>query len=102
MNPISNRNFEAMNILLSEISPLRSSRDIYLKEPAKYSQSKMKPVLLQVCQVDQYEHSFGHNSLDLKRIITKFGQMNLLVKNFRMQTWLLRKSSCHSKKHRNI
>ena len=52
---------------------------------------KMKSVL-QFFQVDQGKLSFGHNSLDLKRIITKFCQMNLLVKNFRMQAWLLRKS----------
>ena len=44
----------------------------------------MKPVL-RVFKADKRKHSFGHNSLDLKRIITKFGQMNLLVKNFRMQ-----------------
>ena len=50
----------------------------------------MKPVL-QVFQVDQCKYCFDHNSLDIERIITKFGQMNLLVKNFRMQAWLLRK-----------
>ena len=32
--------------------------------------------------------SFGYNSLDLKRIITKFVQMNLLVKNFCLQACL--------------
>ena len=36
-------------------------------------------------EVDQCKHSFGHNSVDLQRIVTKFGQVNLLVKNFHMQ-----------------
>ena len=49
----------------------------------------MKPVV-QVFQVDQCKHSFGHNSLGLKRIITKFGQLTSLVKNFCMQSWLIR------------
>ena len=33
-------------------------------------------------EVDQCKHPFGHNSVDLRQIVTKFGQMNLLVKNF--------------------
>ena len=41
-------------------------------------------------EVDQYKHSFGHNSVDLQRIVTKFAKVNLLVKNFHMQIWLLR------------
>ena len=65
---------------------------IHVKEPTRYQAvfgRQMKPVL-RVFQVDQCKHSFGHNSLRLKRIITKFGQMNLLVKNFHMQVWFLR------------
>ena len=45
---------------------------------------------------------FCHNWLWLKRIITKFGQINLLVKNFHMQAWLLRKNSYHSNQRRSI
>ena len=41
-------------------------------------------------EVDQCKHSFGHNSLGLQRIVTKFGQVNLLVKNVHMQISLLR------------
>ena len=41
-------------------------------------------------EVNQCKHSFGHNSVDLQRIVTKFGQVNLLVRNFHMQNWLLR------------
>ena len=41
-------------------------------------------------EADKCKHSFGHNSVDLQRIATKFGQLNLLVKNVHMQIWLLR------------
>ena len=41
-------------------------------------------------EVDQCKHSFGHNSVDLQMIVTKFAQVNLLVKNFHMQIRLLR------------
>ena len=41
-------------------------------------------------EVDQCEHSFGHNSVNLQQIVTKVGQVNLLVKNVHMQIWLLR------------
>ena len=41
-------------------------------------------------EVDQCKHSFDHNSVYLQRIVTKFGQLNLFIKNFHMQIWLLR------------
>ena len=41
-------------------------------------------------EVDQCKHSFGFNSVDLQMIVTKFAQVNLLVKNFHMQIRLLR------------
>ena len=41
-------------------------------------------------QVDQCKHSFGYNSVDLHPIVIKFGKVNLLVKSFHVQIWLLR------------
>ena len=41
-------------------------------------------------EVDPCKHSFGQNSVDLQRIVTKFDQVNLLVKNFHMHILLLR------------
>ena len=36
-------------------------------------------------EVDQCKQSFGHNSVDLQPVVTKFGQVNLMVKRFHMQ-----------------
>ena len=79
----------------------------YVKEPTKYptSTDQISGGIWSVNEtgftgfhVDQCKHSFGHDLLDLERIVTKFGQVNLLVKNFYMQIWLLRKYWYHSNK----
>ena len=67
---------------------------IHVKEPTKYSKStdqisggiwSVNETGFTGFDVDQCKHSFGHKSVDLQRIVTKFGQVNLLVKNFHMQ-----------------
>ena len=83
------------NIKGFETTPLNiySLLCIHVKEPTKYPKLTHQisggiwsvNVTIWVFQVDQCKHSFGHNLLDLKQIITKFGQMNLLVKSFCMQ-----------------
>ena len=71
----------------------------HVKEPTKYPKStdqisggiwSVNETSFTGFKVDQCKHSFGHNSVDLQRIVTKFGEVNLLVKNFHMQIWLLR------------
>ena len=72
---------------------------IHVKEPTKYPESTdqisggiwlANETGFTGFEVDQCKHSFDRNSVDLQRIATKFGQVNLLVKNVHMQIWLPR------------
>ena len=78
-----------------------------MKEPTKYPKStdqisagiwSVNETGFTGFEVDQCKHSFGHNSVDLQRIVTKFGQVNLPVKNFHMQIWLLNLVTITTKK----
>ena len=70
-----------------------------MKEPTKYPKStdqisdgiwSVNETSFTGFEVDQCKHSFGHNWADSKQIVTKVGQVNLMIKNFHMQIWLLR------------
>ena len=72
---------------------------IHVKEPTKYPKStdqisggiwSVNEAGFTGFEVDQCKHSVGLNSVDLQRIVTKFRQVNLLVKNFHIQICLLR------------
>ena len=60
-----------------------------MKEPTKYPKStnqisggiwSVNETGYTGFEADQSKHSFDHNSVDLQRIVTKFGHVNLLVK----------------------
>ena len=72
---------------------------IHVKEQTKYPKStgqisdgiwSANETCFTGFEVDQCKHSFGHNSAVFQRIVTKFGQMSLLVKSFHMQNRLIR------------
>ena len=73
---------------------------IHVKETTKYSKStdqisdgfwSVNETGFADFKVDRCNTSpRGQNSVDLQRIVTSFVQVNLLVKNFHLQVWLLR------------